>query len=317
MARTNRGFIMNTQKLRTKIKNDATFGSYFGMLQNIAENTFKWEGLPFQVDPIFIEKMLFQYGLVAVFYEEGVGLVALPAMQAGGFNIYGMPKMVRAFSARTGFSKLLKYSPVLEQTECILIHNTNRDLNSSAYKATIGMFVERLTDMKRTEDVNIYAQRTPVTTVVPEGKVETYLNALETYNMNGQTVIGYKGFDVDAIKALKTEAPWVAQDIDELFVRTWNEAIGFLGVSNVSINKKERVNNDEVARAMGGALAFRNVRQEPRERAVELINAKYGLNMKVTFSEELFDLELFESNGTPAGEKEDVDKEGENNDEVH
>lgn len=311
MARTNRGFIMNSQKIRTKVKNDVTFASYFGMLQNMAENTFKWEGLPFQVDPIFIEKMLFQYGLVAVFNEPDVGLVALPAMQSGGFNIYGVPKMVRAFSPRTGFSRLLKYSPVLAMTECILIHNTNRDLNSSQYKATLGMFAERLTDMKRTEDVNIYAQRTPVTTCVPEGQVETYKNALETYASCGQTIIGYKGLNVDAIKAIKTDAPWVAQDIDELFVRTWNEAIGFLGVSNVSINKKERVNNDEVARAMGGALAFRNVRQEPRERAVELINAKWNLDTKVTFSEELFDLELFEQNGEPVQENEE--KEGAEN----
>lgn len=297
MARTARGFIMNAQKIRTKIKNDTTFGSYFAMLQNMSENTFKWDGLPFQVDPIFIEKMLFQYGLVAVFYDKYVGLVALPCMMAGGFNIYGVPKMLRAFSPRTGFSQLLKYSPVLEATECILIHNTNRDLNSSIFKSTIGMYAERLAEMKRTEDVNIFAQRTPITVSVPEGKVETYANALTDYSNCGQTIIGYRGLDVDAIKAIKTDAPYVANDIDELFVKTWNEAIGFLGVSNVSINKKERVSNDEVARSMGGSLAFRNVRQEPRERAVELINAKWGLNTKVTFSEELFDLELFANNG--------------------
>lgn len=306
MARTPRGFIMNSQKIRTKIKNDATFGAYFEMLKNMAENTFKWEGLPFQVDPIFIEKMLFQYGLVAVFNDPVVGMVALPAMTAGGFNIYGIPKNVRAFSPRTGFSQLLKYSPVLEATECVLIHNTNRDLNSSVFKATLGMYADRLTEMKRTEDVNIFAQRTPVTTVVPEGQVESYKNLLESYSSFGQTVVGYKGLDVDAIKAIKTEAPWVAQDVDELFVRTWNEAIGFLGISNVSINKKERVSNDEVARAMGGSLAFRNVRQEPRERAIELINAKWNLETKVTFSEELFDLELFENGSYKKEGEEDV-----------
>ena len=62
---------------------------------------------------------------------------------------------------------------------------------------------------------------------------------------------------------------------------------------------------------MGGALAFRNVRQEPRERAVELINAKWNLDTKVTFSEELFDLELFEQNGEPVQENEE--KEGAEN----
>lgn len=295
MARSR--YKMNTNALRTKLRNDTTFNSYFTMLQNMAENTFKWEGFPFQVDPVFIEKMLFQYGLVAVFWDKEIGLVALPAMPAGNFNIYGMPVMVRAFSDRNGFSQLLKYSPVLEKTDCILIHNTNRDLNSAVFKSTLGMYTERLTEMKRTEDVNIYAQRTPVTTVVPEGQVTTYQNALDNYDKFGQTVVGYKGLDVDAIKCIKTDAPFVADKVDELFIKTWNEAIGFLGISNISITKKERQTNDEVARAMGGALAFRNVRQEPRERAVELINAKYGLETKVTFSEDLFDLELFANNG--------------------
>jgi hypothetical protein len=281
------------------------------MLQNMAENTFKWDGFPFQVDPVFIEKMLFQYGLVAVFWDKEIGLVALPAMPAGNFNIYGMPVMVRAFSDRNGFSQLLKYSPVLEKTDCILIHNTNRDLNSAVFKSTLGMYTERLTEMKRTEDVNIYAQRTPVTTVVPEGQVTTYQNALDNYDKFGQTVVGYKGLDVDAIKCIKTDAPFVADKVDELFIKTWNEAIGFLGISNISITKKERQTNDEVARAMGGALAFRNVRQEPRERAVELINAKYGLETKVTFSEDLFDLELFANNGEFSPENMEPEKEEE------
>lgn len=302
MARTNNGFKMNTQKLKTKLRNDVTFASYFGMLERMAEGTFKWEGLPLQIDPTFIEKMLFQYGMVAVFNEKVVGLVALPCMSAGGFDIYGQPSTVRAFSPRTGFSQLLKYSPDVELSECVLIHNTNRDINSALFRGTLGMYAERLTEMKRTEDINIFAQRTPVTVAVPEAQVTTYKNLLNDYECFGQTVVGYKGLNVDSIKAIKTDAPWIAEDVDELFVRTWNEAIGYLGISNVSIHKKERISNDEVARAMGGSLAFRNVRQEPRERAIELINAKWGMNCKVTFSEELFDLELF-GNKTDDGVK--------------
>lgn len=301
MARSERGFALNAQKIRTRIRNDATFSAYFSQLKNLAETSFKWENLPFDVDPIFIEKMLFQFGVVAVFKEPVVGLVALPCMQAGGFNIYGAPEQVRAFSPRTGYSKLLKYSPDLKQTECILIYNTNRDLNSSQFKTTLGLYAERLTEMKRTEDVNVHAQRTPVTVVVPEGQVETYANLLDRYENFGQTIFGYKGLDTEAIKSISTMAPYIADKVDELFIKTWNEAISFLGISNVSVYKKERVTTDEVARSMGGAIAARNTRQEPRERAIELINAKYGVNWKVTFSEDLFDLEMFGENNNLTG----------------
>lgn len=302
MARTKRGYLMSAQKLRTKIKNDETFAAYFGQLRRMAENSFKWDGLPASIDGLYLEEMLFKYGLVAVFEDPVVGIVALPAMQAGGFDIYGLPRMLRAFSPMTGFSQLLKFSPDPDISECILIHNTGRDLNSSEFKRTLGMYTERLSDMKRTEDVNVYAQRTPITMTVPEGQVETYVNLFDRYNNFGQLVFGYKGLDVDAIKSIRTDAPFVADKVDELFIKTWNEAIGFLGISNLSVYKKERVNTDEVARSMGGSLMSRNVRQAPRERACDLINKKYGLNLSVTFSEELFDEELFgDNNGNITG----------------
>ena len=285
MARTQKGFAMSTQKLRTKIKNDTTFASYYSQLKDMAENSFKWHDLPNDMDPVFIEKMLFQFGLVAVFNDPVVGLVALPAMQAGGFDLNNMPKMIRAFSPRTGFSQLLKYSPALDLTECVLIHNKNRDLTSAMFKTTIGMYAERLTEMKRTEDVNVFAMRTPVTMVVPEGQVETYTNLLDRYQNFGQIIFGYKGLDVDAIKSIKTDAPWIADKVDDLFIKTWNEAVGFLGISNVGVTKRERVSTEEVTLSMGSAMTFRNTRLEPREWAINRINDKWGTDISIDFSE--------------------------------
>lgn len=292
MARTQKGFAMSAQKIRTKAKNDVTFASYFEQLKHMAENSFLWKDLPNDIDPIFIEKSLFNYGMVAVFNDPIVGLVALPAMQSGGFDIYGMPKMIRAFSPRTGFSQLLKYSPALDITECVIIHNTNRDLNSALFKSTLAMYAERLTEMKRTEDVNIFAQRTPVTMVVPQGQVETYTNLLDRYQNFGQIVFGYQGLDVDAIKSIHTDAPWVADKVDDLFIKTWNEAVGFLGISNVGVSKRERVSQQEVNLSMGSSMTFRHVRQEPREWAIDRINKKWGTNVSLDFSEVFRNQEL-------------------------
>lgn len=285
MARTPKGFAMSTQKIRTKMKNDMAFATYYSQLKHLAEISFKWNNLPDDIDPVFVEQMLYQYGLVAVFRDPIVGLVALPAIQAGGFTITNMPKMVRAFSPRTGFSQLLKYSPALESTECVLIHNTNRDLNSALFKGIVATYADRLAEMKRTEDVNVYAQRTPITMVVPEGQVETYTNLLDRYNNFGQMIFGYKGLDVDAIKSINTEAPFVANQIDELFVKTWNEAVSFLGISAVGVSKRERVTLNESLMSMGSTIAFRQVRQEPREWAISRINEKWGTDITIDFEE--------------------------------
>lgn len=285
MARSKNGFAMSAQKIKTKMKNDMTFATYYSQLKHLAVISFKWNNLPDDIDPVFLEEMLYQYGMVAVFKDPIVGLVALPAIQAGGFTITNMPKMVRAFSPRTGFSQLLKYSPALESTECVLIHNTNRDLNSAMFKGIVAMYAERLTEMKRTEDVNVYAQRTPVTMVVPEGQVETYTNLLDRYNNFGQIVFGYKGLDVDAVKSINTDAPFVANQVDELFVKTWNEAVSFLGISSVGVSKRERVTLNESLMSMGSTVGFRQVRQEPREWAVSRINEKWGTDISIDFEE--------------------------------
>ena len=285
MARSRNGFAMSSQKIKTKMKNDMTFATYYSQLKHLAVISFKWNNLPDDIDPVFLEEMLYQYGMVAVFKDPIVGLVALPAIQAGGFTITNMPKMVRAFSPRTGFSQLLKYSPALESTECVLIHNTNRDLNSAMFKGIVAMYADRLTEMKRTEDVNVYAQRTPVTMVVPEGQVETYTNLLDRYNNFGQIVFGYKGLDVDAVKSINTDAPFVANQVDELFVKTWNEAVSFLGISSVGVSKRERVTLNESLMSMGSTVGFRQVRQEPREWAVSRLNENWGPDISIDFEE--------------------------------
>ena len=290
MARTKKGFAMSAEKLKTKLQNDLTFAQYYYNLKNIAQSTFLYEGLPDTINTDYMERVLFNTGMAVIFDEPFVGLVCLPAVQAGKLNIYGLPTKVRAYSGYTGFSRVLNYTPGLD-SECVLIFNTGIDLSSELFRRTIAQYAQRLADIERTSDINLYANRTPVTIVLPEGQRETFINTIDRYENFGKMIVGYKGLDVDAIKSLKTDAPYLAGDLQELLTKKWNEAISFLGVSNVSIYKKERVTTDEVARSMGGAIANRNVRQNPREKAIKEINRLYGLSAKVTFNEDLFDIE--------------------------
>lgn len=296
MARKPQGFVMSKKKLEAKLKNEGTFAQYYVNLQNIAQASFLYEGLPETINTEYLEEILFRYGMAVVFEEPEIGLVALPCVQSGGFDIYGIPKIVRAYSGFVGFNRALKHNSFdVKRSECVLFFNTNKDMSSQIFRGTIGAFAERLTNDARTEDINIYAQRTPVAVTVPDSQVETIMNTVDRYENFGKWVIGYKGMDAEGIKALITGAPYVANEINEHRTRLWNEALSFLGVSNISIYKKERVTTDEVARSMGGAIANRNVRQQPREKAIEKINKKwgdkYGFTAKVTFNEALFDLE--------------------------
>ena len=107
----------------------------------------------------------------------------------------------------------------------------------------------------------------------------TYLNLYKEYDGNAPVIKGTKGLDLDAFTVLKTDAPFVARDLYELKSEYWNEALTYLGISNVNTTKKERMVTDEVIRNMGGTIASRYSRLEMRRQACEQINKMFGLDI--------------------------------------
>ena len=59
-----------------------------------------------------------------------------------------------------------------------------------------------------------------------------------------------------------------------------------MGISNINIQKKERLVTDEVTRNQGGTIASRYSRLESRRQACEMINKMYGLNVECNYRED-------------------------------
>mgnify|MGYP002610833585 FL=1 len=60
----------------------------------------------------------------------------------------------------------------------------------------------------------------------------------------------------------------------------------YLGISNINIQKKERLITDEVTRTQGGTIASRYSRLQARRDAVKKINAMFGTNISVDYRED-------------------------------
>ena len=100
------------------------------------------------------------------------------------------------------------------------------------------------------------------------------------------TVIGYKSIDLDDTSVVLQPAPFVADKIDVHKEKLWNEFLRLIGVANMNFQKKERNIKDEVLASQGGTIASRFSRFEPRKKAIEEINEKFGSKILI--------------NGTPA-----------------
>lgn len=139
------------------------------------------------------------------------------------------------------------------------------------------LFAYRLYEAQRTADINIIAQKTPVMIAVDERQRLMMENLYNQYNGNHPFIFGdNKQLSKDILQAIKTDAPFVANEIQNYKKEIWNEALTFLGVNNIMEEKKERLITDEAN--TNNELINLNLQSflSPRKTACEQFNEKYG-----------------------------------------
>lgn len=267
----------NGQFEKSALLNNITYMQYFNRLTELAISMFEWQNLPPTVDPRYIELHLFQNGSVVYFNDDVVGNLCLDCLPNGNFDVYGNPVNRRAYSSYNNYQR------DLNEDNSIIIWNNYLRTNSIA---DIKLYSKRLYLLDRIIDVNANAQKTPVLLQGTETQRLTLLNLYKEFDGNAPFIFGDKNLDLNALKSLNTGAPFVADKIYQLKTQIWNEALTYLGISNISIQKKERLITDEVSRNQGGTIASRYSRLQARREAVDKINAMFGTNIRVNYRED-------------------------------
>lgn len=259
--------------------NNATYIQYYNILMEIGVSMFEWQNLPDTIDERFLELTLFTDGMAVFFYDDVLGYLCLQTMIGGNLNVYRIP-MERTAYATNG------YQNKLDNTNSVIIWNNVIRTNSMN---DVEMYAKRLYNIQRAIDVNVNAQKTPVMILADESQRLTMKNLYMQYDGNEPFIFGDKGLNMNQIKALSTQAPFVADKLQELKTRLWNEALTRLGVMNVGNEKKERLISDEVSSSQGGTVAMRYTRLNMRKQACKEINKMFGLNIDVDYRADYID----------------------------
>lgn len=271
----------DTQFGESAYMNNRTYMQYYNRLTELALSMFEWQNLPKTVDQRFLEMCLFSDGMCVFFEDEVLGYLGLRCMIGGKLNVYQIPTDRRAY-ATNGYQK------ELDGTNSVIIFNNYLHTNSML---DIEMFSKRLYNLDRAIDVNANAQKTPVLIQCDESQRLTMKNLYKQYEGNEPFIFGSKGLDANGLKVLQTGAPYVADKLYELKTQIWNEALTYLGISNINVVKKERMITDEVTRNQGGTVASRYSRLESRRQACKQINEMFGLDIWVDYREDFQDVE--------------------------
>ena len=253
--------------------NNLTYMQYLNRLTELAISMFEWKNLPPSVDARYLELHLFETGCMVYFNDDVLGNLCLECIANGRLNVYGNPILRKAYSGYNNYQKLLK------ENNSVIIWNNYLHTNSVL---DVKMFSRRLYNI----DVNANAQKTPVLVQGTEKQRLTLINLYKEFDGNAPFIFGDKNLDLNALKVLQTGAPYVCDKLYQLKTQIWNEALTYLGISNINIQKKERLITDEVTRNQGGTIASRYSRLESRRQAVEKINAMFGTNIEVNYRED-------------------------------
>lgn len=261
--------------------NNRTYLQYYNRLTELAISMFEWQNLPKTVDQRFLEMCLFGDGMCVFFQDEVLGYLSLQCMIGGKLNVYRIPMERKAYATNG-------YQRELNETNSVIIFNNYLHTNSLL---DVEMFSKRLYNLDRAIDVNANAQKTPVLIQCDESQRLVMKNLYKQYEGNEPFIFGSKGLDASGLKVLQTGAPYVADKLYELKTQIWNEALTYLGISNINVVKKERMITDEVTRNQGGTVASRYSRLESRRQACKQINEMFNLNIWVDYREDFQDVQ--------------------------
>lgn len=279
---------MKKKLINSQLTNMKTYTMYKEEMLTLAENVFEFENLPEYIDVSYLNKTLLYNGAIAFFKDEVLGVIALPFNVLGELDVYGRPTeiMTRSYNGR--------YHKKLNKDEFVIMYDNN---GRYPIFLDICQMAERISLSKRTIDVNIVQQRTPRVWKTTQDKKRTLEDMLNDIDGMMENIATYDSLDIDDMNVVLAPAPYVADKIDMHLDKEWAEFYRLVGIANLVEQKKERVIRDEMTVSQGGIIASRFSRFEPRKKAVELINKKWGLDIKVRYYD-----------GEPTSEKENKDK---------
>lgn len=290
----------NREFWESAMNNDRSYLLYYNRLTELATSMFEWHDLPPTVDPRFLELTLYSKGQAVFFYdgmpaENPMGYLALNVSASAPFDVYGVPKGRRAY-AITGAQW------PLDESNSVMIYNNYLRIPSMF---EMEYYAQRLWDLDRTIDINARSQKTPILLKCNENQRLTILNLYKEYDGNAPVIFADKELGVDALKVLETGAEFTADRIYELRTKIWNEALERLGISSVQ-HKAERLVQQEAAMAQGATVASRYSRLKMRQNACDQINAMFGLNVSVSYSQ---DYQIMDETEIDPEGKEEVEDE--------
>ena len=270
-----------------RIQNNETYLLWYNRLLEIAINGIKWEGLPEEIEPRFVEWLLCFNGSAIFFYDEDAEAYSVMQYASSGpYDIYREPLRRRAFSEgfiTTPDGRIARYSydGLTPENSVIIWNNYTHTPDILA----IRNYARRLAELDRAIDVNLRGQKTPKMVLCDDKQRLTLQNLIKKYDGNIPFIFGTTQLaEFSDIQVLDTSVPYISGELSILKRQVLAEAMTYFGVENSSSEKRERLVTDEVLSNLGTVEMQRQTRLDSRTRTCEKIMKMFDLDVNVRFN---------------------------------
>ena len=239
----------------------------------IINEQFKWTGLPKEIKPYNIEKVLNMYGQGVLFKPDGSDQYAFcNAVNTNMLNIYGEPCEVQPIAVngmsfdRVVVNTTLGINGEIKEQNAVLIKN---NLTSTPTYAMIKPLVEEMAFIWESKGINAGLSRVKVLLHANKNISSTIRQQLKSIigSASAIPVVSEKVNVLDAIEKLDFNVEYTPEKYWEDFDKTFATICEWLGITtNLSQEKKERLivseveSNDELTTISEDArLSFRKL----------------------------------------------------------
>ena len=285
-----------TANKMAELQNHIEFRNYFERYFLLAQNRFKWSGLPDSCDSRFIERMMLLCGKVLI-ADIGGSLVALGAANSGEINIHGWP--IRCYGwGLNGYNHDFRvYVPGADDSlltatsitgykaaskpEAVVMYD-NPD--QYPYVMYILRAAYRMANIMRASDVAVETLKTPYIVTCDEENRKTVEEVMRQRRDNVATIIALKGaFSEENFRVWPTPvAPDTLSNLWSMHCNLDSEILLQLGKNaNSQSDKRERLIVPEVNADNGVRRANIEVQLEWRKKGCEWVNKTFGANWSV------------------------------------
>ena len=267
---------------------DDKYNYYADRLFRELSNMFEWKGLPEEIPVDYLERNLIRHGQVMLFYDDEYGYLALRC-STRGINIYEKPVMAYTATLATEtqaayYERNIAYAYTEEMDKksvCVRIENM---YDGKSMYDIIDFTARRLALVQQAFDTNAMWQNIPVVFTVPDSDTKLSVEKMFTDIFQGKPWVIVDKLLLAGEKPLAGAAvqiPFLLADLYDAKNEIMAEFRETVGISTPGADKKERLLVDEVNANNQGTETALQVMLGQRQRACELMNKVFGLNVTV------------------------------------